>query len=69
MGTLTINTTVAQDQRIVVAFGRKLGLGRDATGPEVKQAIIQMLVKAVQEQEQQEAVTAALTSVAPLDPT
>lgn len=40
MGTLTITTTGAQDAIIVAAVGGMLGLGRNATGAEVKAMII-----------------------------
>lgn len=69
MGSLTINTTAPQDARIVAAFGKRLNLGRDATGLEVKQAVIQMLIRAVQEQEQDDAVAAAAAGVTPITPT
>ncbi len=61
MATLTITTSPAQDARIVVAFGKRLGLGRDATGAEVKQQIIQFLINAVQEQEVTVTVPAPIT--------
>ncbi len=38
--TITITTTSQQDVRIAAAYGRMLGLGRDATAAEVKQHII-----------------------------
>lgn len=69
MGTLTINTTGAQDQRIINAFGKRLNLGRNATAGEVKQQVIQFIVNAVQEQEQRAAVQTALAGVTPIDPT
>ncbi len=40
MGTLTINTTGAQDAIIVAAVGGMLGLGRNATAAEVKAMVI-----------------------------
>lgn len=68
MGTLTINTTGAQDARIVDAFGKRLNLGRNATGAEVKQQVIQFIVNAVQEHEQRTAVQTALAGITPIDP-
>ena len=69
MGSLTINTNGAQDARIIAAFGTRLNLGRNATGAEVKQQIIQFLINAVQEQEQRTAVQAAVDGVTPIVPT
>lgn len=67
MGTLTINTTTDQDARIVAAFGTYLGLGRNATGAEVKARVIQFVREVVQQQERI-AQEAAITPT-PLDPT
>lgn len=61
MATLTITTTGAQDARIAPAFGAYLGLGRNATGQEVKARIIQFIREVVQEQER----IAALAAVQP----
>lgn len=69
MGTMTINTTAPEDVRLTAAFGKRLGLGRDATGPEVKSAIIQMIRNAVQEQEVNTAVQAAAAGVTTISPT
>jgi hypothetical protein len=69
MATLTINTTGAEDARIVAAFGKRLNLGRNATAGEVKQQIIQFVRNAVQEQEQRTAVDAAIAGVTIIDPT
>ena len=69
MATLTINTTTAQDTRIIAAFGARLGLGRNATGAEVKQQIIQFITNAVQEQEQASAVATAAAGVTLVTPT
>lgn len=69
MATLTINTTGAHDARIIAAFGKRLSLGRDATGAEVKQQVIQFLINAVQEQEQNTAVQAAAAGVTTIAPT
>ena len=69
MATLTINTTGAQDARIIAAFGKRLNLGRNATAAEVKQQVIQFIINAVQEQEQREAVQTALGGIVPIDPT
>lgn len=40
MATLTITTTAPQDARVAPAFGAHLNLGRNATAPEVKAAVI-----------------------------
>ena len=69
MGTMTINTTAPEDVRLTAAFGKRLGLGRDTTGPEVKAAIIQMIRNAVQEQEINTAVQAAAAGVTVISPT
>lgn len=68
MATLTINTTAGDAQRVAAAFGARLNLGRDATGAEVKQQVIQFIVNAVQEQEQRAAVASALSGITPIDP-
>jgi hypothetical protein len=69
MGTMTINTTAGEDTRLVAAFGKRLGLGRNATAPEVKAAIIQMIKNAAQEQEVNTAVQAAADGVTVISPT
>ena len=67
MATLTITTTAAQDARIVKAFGARLGLGRNATGLEVKANVVQFLRDVVHQMEQQAAVQAAAGGVTPMD--
>lgn len=69
MATLTITTTAPQDVRIVAAFGKRLGLGRDATGAEVKAAVVAWLVAAVRDQEVSDAYTAAVSGNTPIVPT
>ena len=69
MATTTINTTGAEDARIVAAFGARLGLGRNATGPEVKQQIAQFVISVVQGYEQQVAAAAATAGVTTISPT
>lgn len=69
MATLTITTTTEQDARIVVAFGQRLGLGRNATGPEVKAAIINYVKSVVLDYEQRAAANAAAAAVTPIEPT
>lgn len=66
MATTTINTTGAEDARVVAAFGTYLRLGRNATQAEVKAAIIQWVTGVVNDQETQ-AQRAALvvTNIAP----
>lgn len=68
MATLTITTTSTEDQRIVKAFGRYLGLGRNATGAEVKGAIIDFVKSVVRDGERLDAIEAeqaSFTDVAP----
>lgn len=66
MATLTITTTAAQDARIVAAFGKRLGLGRNATGAEVKAAIITYIKNMVQMQEYDDQQRAYVAT--PIDP-
>jgi len=67
MATLTINTTGAQDARIIAAFGTYLDLGRNANADEVKQQVISFIRQIVHDQERLAAV-AAIT-IDPIDPT
>ena len=67
MATLTITTTAAQDARLVVAFGARLGLGRNATAAEIKADIINF-VRAVVNDQERLAVVEANPSAA-FDPT
>lgn len=67
IATLTITTTAPQDARIVVAFGKYLGLGRNATAAEVKAEVIAFIRLTVAAQEKEAAVkTATNTAVAGL---
>ena len=68
MGSLTITTTAAQDARIVDAFGKELGLGRNATGPEVKALIIQRGLREIVQRQEDAATKAAVAPPAALDP-
>lgn len=63
MATTTITTSGADDARIVVAFGKYLNLGRNATQAEVVAAMRQWLIGVVQDQEQQAAVRAISTTL------
>jgi hypothetical protein len=66
MATTTINTTAAEDSRLVVAFGTFLNLGRNATQAEIKAALVAWLTSVVNEQEYQAAKKAiAITNIAP----
>lgn len=67
MSTLTITTTGAQDARIVVAFGARLGLGGNATAAQVKAEVINFIRGVVQNYEQQQ--NNASFNFSPLDPT
>lgn len=75
MATLTITTTASQDSRIASAFGRYMNLKdannqpRNATGAEVKQAVIDWLKMTVRETEQAVAREAANASVTDITPT
>lgn len=69
MATLTITTTAPQDARIVTAFGRYLGFPSDATGPQVKQAVIDFMINVVREYERKVAADAAAAAVTPITPT
>lgn len=62
MASISISTPANQDARIMAAFGAYLGLGRPATGPEVKQAVIDFIKGAVRNYERR---TAAITDVDP----
>lgn len=69
MAVLTITTTTAQDAKIVAAFGRALGLGRNATGPEVKAAVINYIRQIVRADETTIATDTARATIVPIDPT
>ena len=76
MPTLTINTTAAQAQRVSVAYGRLLNLRtpdksaqRDATGAEIKAAIIGEIKSVVLNYERDIAMQAASDAVPGIDPT
>ncbi len=62
----TFTTTAAEDLRIVVAFGHKLGLPGNATGPQVKADIIAYISRVVIDDENR---VAALNPGAPIIPT
>jgi hypothetical protein len=68
MATTTITTTTAEDQRLVVAFGTYLGLGRNANQSEIKQYLIKTMNDIVVNQEERANVI-ALTPPAPISPT
>ena len=67
MAVLTITTTAPQDARIVAAYGSKLGLGRNATGAEVKAHIISEIKQVVEQFEHAEQASAII--VPSIDPT
>lgn len=68
MATLTINTTPQQDARIIEAFGHHLELGRNATGPEVKQAVIDHIKSVVYSYETAQAASSAAAAVDQIEP-
>ena len=73
MGTLTITTTAQQDQRLIAAYGRLLGTSdqdgnpRNATGAEIKAAVLQQMRDVVITFEQRRAIEAA--TIEPFTPT
>lgn len=75
MGTLTVNTTTAQDTRILAAVGKQHGFvdgngdPRDATPAEVKGVVIQFLKELVLRQERQDAANIAADAVTEITPT
>jgi hypothetical protein len=54
MASFTITFDPSYDARILAAFGETLGLGRSATGGEVKQAIMGWVRGQVQDSERRE---------------
>lgn len=56
MAQIILNATAPMAQRVVTAFGARLGLGRDATVQEVKQYLIDH-IKAVVDQAEREAIS------------
>ena len=67
MATMTITTTPAEDARLVIAYGAKLNLGRNATGAEIKADIIASVRAVVSDQER---IAAMLTAnPTPISPT
>lgn len=70
MATLTINTSAAEDARLVVAFGRYMNLQdasgnpRNATAAEIKAFLIQSIIAIVQKTERD-----AVAQPAPITPT
>ncbi len=69
MATISITTTAAQDARISTAFGSYLRLGRNATGAEVKGALITLVKQVVQDYENNEATATAVAGVTTITPT
>lgn len=69
MATLTINTTAQQGARIAEAFGSHLGLNRNATGAEVKQAVIRYVVDVVHSYETEKQAKLAIAGVDKVTPT
>lgn len=64
----TITTTAPEDARIVAAFGKYLNLGRDATQPEVKAAIIVWVKGVVFNAEAEAAKASATAGVTQINP-
>jgi hypothetical protein len=70
MATITINTTQAQDSRIAAAFGAMLlAEGGVATGPQIKQYLVDHIKDIVLKHEQRAAANAATAGVSPVDVT
>lgn len=65
MAVMTITTTAIEDARIVVAFGHYQNLGRNATGAEVKAAVVSFVKDIVQQDEARVANATALSQVVP----
>jgi len=65
----TITTTAPEDARIATAFGKYLGLGRDATQAEVKAAIIVWVKGVVFNAEAETAKASATAGVTQINPT
>lgn len=68
MAQITINTTPAQDARLTHCFGIYLGLGRDATGAEVKKALTDWMEVTVRKVESDEKQQQYLQGYVPPDP-
>lgn len=77
MASFTISTPPGQDARILAAFTKILRpmdnatppQPRNATGADVKQAILDWLKLSVLEREQADAREASVTSITPITPT
>ena len=67
MATITINTTAAQDTRIIAAFRDRLG--PEATGADVKAWLIDQLKGVVHSYETRLANEQASAGVTPVEPT
>jgi hypothetical protein len=65
---MTINYTVQEVQRMSHAYGAILGLGRDATQEEVRQATMAWQKNTTQGLEQNEKQQTAINNVTPPDP-
>lgn len=65
MAITTITTTAAEDARMVVAFGARLSLGRNATAAEIKADLRRYAAQVVREEE---IVAARRAAVATLQP-
>lgn len=68
MAATTINTTAGEDARLVVAFGKYLSLGRNATQAEIVADLRRYMTSIVADQERTVQV-AALAPAAPIAPT
>ena len=74
MAITTITTTPAQDSRLIVAFGARLGLrdangtNRNATAAEIKADLIQYLTNVVLDEERRAARIAAESGVTAITP-
>lgn len=67
MATMTIITTAAEDARLVVAFGTKLGLPGNATAAQIKADVIAYVRAVVADQER--IAAAATANQIPVSPT
>lgn len=65
MAVTTITTTAAEDARMVVAFGARLDLGRNATAAEIKADLRIYAAQVVREEEAKAAYRASQAGLPP----
>lgn len=67
-GSLTVTTTAPEDARLAPAFGAYLQLGRNATGPEIKAAVVTFVKGVVFNYEAEQAKASATSGVTQINP-